>query len=511
MTSGWGVLLSVEEIVMSPLQGSVSRFPSTFCSTARVRTAAQTLVVAGLAWAGPAVGDVSAQALTEIAKVPVSGLPTFIALTPDGNRLYVGHSVVGEGGFLAAASVSVIDTGTSTVANSIPLGAGLPLQIAITPDGSRAYVAVSKASDVFSTGLNRVEVIDLTTDTVAETIRIAPPGSRSGPIGVVVAPDGSRAYVTHHGDRKLLVIDTDPDSGSFHTVVDSVTIRGFPIGLDVTPDGLRVYIAHQSPGIVSVVETTSNTSIAQIPVRIGRRDSLTAVAITPDGKQAYVTYSSDSRIAILDTDPDSSGYNSVRTTVDTGAGRSLTQIRVHLDGKVAFVPSSASDELLIVDTASAGGTIGLLLSAVAVGSGPVDVALQKLPRAVAYVSNPLEDTVSVVGISCREAIGNFVQGLYPDDFDQPKHQKALAHKVDVVEKLLDKGKVCAAVQKLDHDILPKTDGEPSPPDWVTAPVPQQELEDLVQACIAQYRNDCADDDSDDSDSSDSDSDDSSDD
>jgi YVTN family beta-propeller protein len=71
-------------------------------------------------------------------------------------------------------NVSVIDTATNTVVATIPVGMG-PIGIAITPDGTRAYVT----NDVSNT----VSVIDTAANTVVETI---PVGVR--PVAVAITP-----------------------------------------------------------------------------------------------------------------------------------------------------------------------------------------------------------------------------------------------------------------------------------------------------------------------------------
>src|SRR5215469_10516140 len=70
-------------------------------------------------------------------------------------------------------AVSVIDTATNTVIGSpIPVGAR-PFGVAVTPDGSKVYVA-NEAS-------NTVSVIDTATNTVTATIPVVP-----RPVGVAV-------------------------------------------------------------------------------------------------------------------------------------------------------------------------------------------------------------------------------------------------------------------------------------------------------------------------------------
>jgi YVTN family beta-propeller protein len=65
--------------------------------------------------------------------ISVGAGPVAIALTPDGSRAYVANS--------GSNTVSVITTANNTVTGSpIPVGF-TPVAIAITPDGTHAYVA----------------------------------------------------------------------------------------------------------------------------------------------------------------------------------------------------------------------------------------------------------------------------------------------------------------------------------------------------------------------------------
>src|SRR5437899_1497939 len=87
-------------------------------------------------------------------------------------------------------TVSVIDTATNTVVATIDFPVGLgPIAIAITPDGTRAYVT--------SNGSNTVTVIDTATNTVVATVTVG-----QGPLrGVAITPDGAGADVTDQGSN----------------------------------------------------------------------------------------------------------------------------------------------------------------------------------------------------------------------------------------------------------------------------------------------------------------------
>jgi YVTN family beta-propeller protein len=132
-----------------------------------------------------------------------------IAITPDGSRAYVANNLSG--------SVSVIDIATNTVVATI--GMFQPVAVAVSPDGTRAYV--TNSSETFGS----VSVIDTASNTVDATIVIGPNAQ-----GVAMAPDGSRAYAVSFGSDSVWVIDTATNS-----VITSVPVGSAPVGVAVTP------------------------------------------------------------------------------------------------------------------------------------------------------------------------------------------------------------------------------------------------------------------------------------
>ena len=74
----------------------------------------------------------------------------------------------------ASGSVSVINTASSTVIATIPVG-NAPYGVAFTPDGARVYVVNENS--------NSVSVIATDSNTVIATVSVG-----SDPIGVVITP-----------------------------------------------------------------------------------------------------------------------------------------------------------------------------------------------------------------------------------------------------------------------------------------------------------------------------------
>jgi YVTN family beta-propeller protein len=139
------------------------------------------------------------------------------AAQPPGARVYVTNNLPGG---LGGNSVSVIDAGANTLVATIPVGVG-PFGIAVSPDGTRAYVA--------NEGGDTVSVIDTAANTVVATVTDVP-----GPKAVAVSPDGSLVYVTRTGWDRIALIDT-----ATNTVVDDLQIAD-PWYLAFTPNGVTL-------------------------------------------------------------------------------------------------------------------------------------------------------------------------------------------------------------------------------------------------------------------------------
>lgn len=175
----------------------------------------------------------------------------------------------------------VIDTATDVVIATIAAGTG---GMTITPDGTRAYVV---------SGNNAVAVIDTATNTVIATVTVNA-GTR-GDGGIAITPDGTGAYVgaPDHAPAIVSVIDTDPASSTYNTVVATVDvapgIQAAPFGVAITPDSTRAYVTVIRTGTVAVIDTASNTVVQSVTLSPGAA----GIAISPDGTRAYVASDGD--------------------------------------------------------------------------------------------------------------------------------------------------------------------------------------------------------------------------
>ena len=112
------------------------------------------------------------------------------------------------------------------------------------------------------------------------------------PIGVAITPDGTKAYVANNYGNTVSVINVA--TGAASTI--STGIGNGPDGVAITPDGTKAYVTSFTDSTVSVIAVASDAVIGS-PIGIG--DSPTGVAITPDGTKAYVTGASSTKLSVI--------------------------------------------------------------------------------------------------------------------------------------------------------------------------------------------------------------------
>ncbi len=86
--------------------------------------------------------------------IPVGLFPRDLAITPDGTKIFVADSDSG--------TVSVIETATQSVIDTIPLGNAIPSGVTITPDGRHVLVGMQ----AFNLGV----IIDANTHTLLTAV-----------------------------------------------------------------------------------------------------------------------------------------------------------------------------------------------------------------------------------------------------------------------------------------------------------------------------------------------------
>ncbi len=138
----------------------------------------------------------------KLADVPTGAGAEGIAVAPDGRHVWVTNREAG--------TVTAIDAATLEVAGSVECP-GFPIRAKFTPDGKRLLVSNARNGDVavVSTADRRLERrVPMGIEAATTEGRLLGAfGSSPVPIGIVIAPDGRRAWVANSNADKIAVLD----------------------------------------------------------------------------------------------------------------------------------------------------------------------------------------------------------------------------------------------------------------------------------------------------------------
>ncbi|MCK5034853.1 MAG: T9SS type A sorting domain-containing protein [Candidatus Sabulitectum sp.] len=174
-----------------------------------------------------------------------------VAIAPDGSVAVVSNT--------GSDNVSILNMSTHQIDAVIEVGDRVQ-NAAITSD-SRWAVVCGCMSEL-------VKVIDLETNTVAASI-----STGDYCTNVAIAPDDSYAYVTSIYDDKVTVIELDGSSSSKLVDIPISGINGtFNVNcgvfnnIEVSPDGSTCIVAAATDDMVRVIDTATNTVVANVAV-----------------------------------------------------------------------------------------------------------------------------------------------------------------------------------------------------------------------------------------------------
>jgi YVTN family beta-propeller protein len=213
-----------------------------------------------------------------VATVALGGaFPYGLAVSPDGAYVYVADMGPGEDG-MVQEQVEVISTASNTVATVVPLAltysTGLPTNVALTPDGAFAYAPNIYYDAAIEVNISQLSVISTADNTVSTNILLGPEAATGVPLGIAFTPNGAFAYVTNFFGSTTLVIDV-----ANNTLYAAVEVGAMPFDVAVSPDGAFAYVTVTSENAVSVIDVATNTVVNTVTVGAIPY----CIAIAPDG------------------------------------------------------------------------------------------------------------------------------------------------------------------------------------------------------------------------------------
>ena len=213
---------------------------------------------------------------------------------------------------------------------------------------------------------------------------------------ITVTPTFSKAYayIANAGSYSISVINT-----TTNTVVANIPTAAYPTGIAISPDGTKVYVTHQNSNTVSVINTASNTVVATVTVG----PNPLGVAVNPDGTRVYVcNYDYDGSVSVINTTT-----NIVEATIPVG--RNPRGVIVNSDGTKVYVTNFGSNTISVINT-----TTNTVVANIPTAAYPIGIAISPDGTRV-YISNYKNiGLLSVINTTTNIVAATIPVGSYPE-------------------------------------------------------------------------------------------------
>lgn len=228
---------------------------------------------------GSPAGTGNSPLAVAVSPVPFAQTATttsWVTLVTDSGGSTVRKYVLTYDSTSCTASLAAAQPATAFI---IPVGIA-PYGVAITPDGTRAYVTNS--------GAGTVTPIDIATSQAGLPIPVG-----STPQGIAMSPDGSMVYVTNTGSDTVTPINTDTDLPGV-----PIEVGNAPYGIVITPDGQTAYVANTGATTITPIDLSSET--AEPAIQLPGGATPTSVAMSADGSTLFVTGFEGGLVLLID-------------------------------------------------------------------------------------------------------------------------------------------------------------------------------------------------------------------
>ena len=290
---------------------------------------------------------------------------------------------------LAGGTTSVIDLATHTVVATIPTPTQ-PLGAVVSPDGSRAYVTA---------GPPAIHVIDTATDTVLTAIALPNQSSAAA-----ITEDGSKLYVPAQFAGSIAVIDTA--TNTIANTIDLTSVGNFPTLYPMEVQGGRGYLARDRD--VVVIDTDTDTVVTTLTTT-NASDGQIRHAV-PFGNRLYVFHRKVFGIAVIDLDTGTQ----IATIPFAKSVAQFSTGAISPDGSTLYAPNLnwAPSKVLAIDTSTF--TVTSIPSGTPNSSFPS--AALNADGTILYAPNMLRNEVAVIDTTTNTLLTTVPVGASPQAY-----------------------------------------------------------------------------------------------
>lgn len=275
--------------------------------------------------------------------------------------------------YMGDSQVVLVESGTYKTLATLETGKN-PHEVRVSPDHRHAYIAAGKT----------ITAVDLTQRKVKANFDLGTYSAHD----IRVSRDGRRIWAACAQAQTILELDSD-NGKVLKTYSTDQEGSWF---VEITPDERKFYTPNLEGKSVSVIDRASGT------VKVIKFEhAVYGIDITPDGKQVWV---SGGDLAVIDTSKDEVVARIKTSEPETG------RIKLTSDGKKLVV--ALTKKLAIYDARTR-----RLISETELSATPKVLTLSANNRH-ALLTNPEDNSVSVVDINKGKQITTFKTGKRPD-------------------------------------------------------------------------------------------------
>jgi DNA-binding beta-propeller fold protein YncE len=275
--------------------------------------------------------------------------------------------------YMGESQVVLIESATYKTLATLQTGKN-PHEVRVSPDHRHAYVAAGKS----------ITAVDLKKGEVRANFDLGTYSAHD----IRVSRNGRRIWATCAGAQTILELDSDTGK----------ILKTYPTNqqgswfVEITPDERKLYTPNLEGQSVSVIDrATGNVKVIKFD------NAVYGIDITRDGKQVWV---SGRDLGVIDTTKDEVIARIKTSEADTG------RIRLTSDGKKLVVALAKKLAVYAVKTHR-------LISETELSSSPKVLTLSS-DNHHALLTNPEDNSVSVVDIVAGKQITTFKTGNKPD-------------------------------------------------------------------------------------------------
>jgi YVTN family beta-propeller protein len=305
---------------------------------------------------------------TAVSRSTVGLMPVQAALVQNGTRVYVANSL--------DDTISAFSPSAATPVTTISLPTGSAPSFVATAESAAVYVANS--------GNNTVLVISTASNVVEPPLAGIPVGVN--PVALAETPNQQYLYSANQGKGGVggSVTSINPVDRSVNPPVANATWVS-PVSVVARSDSNRVYVLDQGSGLVSAIDTATNSVVANASVGVGANFML----YDPTRNRLYVANPATNTVTYLDSSSDA--LSAVVIAV-----ANPVSVAALPDGSRAYVSSASVS----------GGNVISKITVINAADGSIRTTISVTTVPKLCGSSPSELPIAAAADSSRVYVGN---------------------------------------------------------------------------------------------------------